>query len=60
MEPKAPFDSTALPSSSVTVYGITLLPRRNVPFKSAAWEKSEALKLVHLEEDFNPSPVPPL
>lgn len=59
MEHKAPFGSTALPSSSLPVHGITLLPWRNVPFKPASWEKSEALKLVHLGEDFNPTPVPP-
>lgn len=59
MEHRAPFGSTALPSSPLPVYRVTLLPWRNVPFKPAPWEKSEALKLVHLWEDFNPTHVPP-
>lgn len=57
MEHRAPFGSTALPSSSLPVYRVTLLPWRNVPFQPAPWGKSEALRLVHCS--FNPTAVPP-
>ena len=37
--------SLALPSSSLPLYGITLLASRNVPFKPALWKQAKLAKL---------------